>query len=147
MIGTYGILQHHHFGTITTGYVTSGTWCKIVWHQKWWYCRTPYLQIVEVVDTVCVGPCTTLWVGVLQVLCSKPCWNGREGLFELEVRGVEQDYTICGATGNSKSSWWGMDYWPLCPSLLGGAGKGTWLLPTMEKPPNLVWWPEVLVWY
>ena len=49
----------------------------------------PCLPIVDVVDTV-RGPCTDWCTGVVG-LVQRPGYPGKDGLFEMEFRGVEQD--------------------------------------------------------
>ena len=59
-----------------------------IYSTKWQCCRTPYLPIV--CRHSVWGACTTLWPGVVG-LVQWALLTRRDGLLEVEVRGVEQD--------------------------------------------------------
>ena len=110
--------------------------------STWWCCRTPYLPTVEVVDTVCGSPYTTLWAGVV-------------GLVEMGGRVYLR--WKAGMFSKSSSHMWGNWYFPMfllrdrSLTLMSIASLMVLVrvcdsLPPMEKLSNLVWWPQVLVW-
>ena len=125
------------------GYAKRGTWYHDVRHQlmmlqdpintKCWWCKQCILAGCTA-DVLYCGPCA---VGLV---------NLRGRVFEVEVKGIEQDlipYVGHLACASVPVEGWIIDFYGhglLVPAMVCDS------LPTMEKMSNLLWWPEVLAW-